>query len=192
VARNIVTTAADAELVGSGPEPVRRITGHGFTRVEHVRAGIDGVERILAPEELATTPVYSTRYYAGDYWKKTEQIREGQIYLVEYYGVTWADPDLIARHLRQYPQIKCVLWNAPRGTDARKRIAYHISPEGKLAEIVEIDFDEYGDGLSEERRRPDGALLERIEYIYDDEREIVGQRFVHPNGKVFEEMYDEP
>lgn len=53
-------------LWGPGREPVRRIAGHGFTRVEHVRPGTDGVERILAPEELATTPVYSTRYYVGD------------------------------------------------------------------------------------------------------------------------------
>lgn len=146
-------------------------------------------DRELTPEEAERTPDRVSRYFVGDRLVRVEVVRDGRVRMVRYLDREGPDEQLLAQHRRDYGEMPFDVLSptepAPGG--GRRRRAWSVRADGTLGERSEQELDDQGEILVEERFTPNGRRLERTEYKYDADGELVLTRELDADGTVLSE-----
>ena len=146
-------------------------------------------ERELTPEEAERAPDRISRHYAGDRLARVEIVRDGIIRVVRYLDREWPDEQLLAEHRRRYGAFPFDVLSPtePASGGGRRRRAWTVGADGSLGEYSDMQLDDDGEILAEDRFTPDGRRFLRMEYEYDADGELVLTRERDGEGNVLSE-----
>lgn len=157
-------------------------------RLEYVEAG-SWPERFLSPDEARRIGSYSIRHYRSEHLERVEFVDGGKINLVIYHGHTSPGAQLIQQHQAEYGTIPMRVFSPVENRQGvRVRTIYLADGEGLVKEKLEQVLDDQNEVLSETRRRPDGQMIGRTEYTYNEAGDIILTREYGPDGELYDEI----
>ncbi|MFJ4656143.1 hypothetical protein ACIP5Y_33145 [Nocardia sp. NPDC088792] len=105
---------------------------------------------------------------------------------VQYFGVP--EPGAALRwHAANYPSVRGEIWQpfAREGSGSCRK--GHFTGSNAIVDMVKMEYlDDDLDLISEEYYTPDGRLLERFEYRYDSEKELLETLSYNRHGELID------
>ncbi|GGP77571.1 hypothetical protein [Saccharothrix coeruleofusca] len=130
----------------------------------------------------------AVRHYEGGALASIEHTRHGRVRLVQYFDRAWPDEELPRRHRERYGDTAFEVLTAPRPVSGGAvRSVLRFDASGALVEVAELETDTCGQARAEVRRKSNGTLRERVEYVRDDAGALLRTRIIGPDGALLRE-----
>ena len=135
----------------------------------------------ISEAEASTQPSQLVGAFSGDRLIQKVHLRGESVISVKYFDVI--DPSAaLAWHSESYPSVIGEAWEPYQRDHIGMHRVGHKSSCGSVEELEIERLDSEGDPVAEERYTPDGRLIERTEYGYDGNKEIVEERIYNRHG----------
>ncbi|MFI9509691.1 hypothetical protein [Nocardia sp. NPDC052566] len=154
-----------------------------YLRVDHSTGAFEEMNE----GDALGRPTLTVGAYSGSRMVQKVNFINGAAANVEYFDVSTPEVAL-EWHSENFAKAIGRAWSSyVRNDSGSRRVGYVVSNGRRtFGELIIEQLDADDDILSEERRTPDGQLIERLEYGYDDDKEIAETRIYGRDGSLIQ------